>query len=92
MAAVGLVQWGHPLGDPQQEAEAPDPPRVNQAGDRVRQWAEAEVEAVRQGVGPGVGVGVQLHHPGVGAGPFHLQWYGYEPCAFIAAMETCLLP
>ena len=90
VAAVGQIQWGPPLEDPQQEAgvQAPDPPQLNPAGDRVGQWAEAGVEALKAEVGPrvGVGVGVRLHLLGVGAGLFHPPWYDYEHvcvCAFV---------
>ena len=76
VTAVGRTQWGQPLGRPQQEAgvQAPDPPQVSPAGDRVGPQAEVGVEAVRVEVGPGVGVGVQLHPLCVGAGPFHPPW------------------
>ena len=96
------MQWGQPLGDPQQEAggQAPDPPQVNPAGDRVAQWAGAEVEAVRVEVGLGVGVGVQLHPLGVGAGLSHPPWYDHDPCLSVhsytalgtVVIAICLLP
>ena len=75
-AAVGQTHWGQLLGDPKQEVgvQAPDPPQVNPAGDKVAQWAEAGVEALRVEVEAGVGVGVQLHPLAVGAGPFPAPW------------------